>query len=162
MMRQDELLPRTRRRFLVETAAIAGVTSLALAQGAEPAAATPASMRAAIRKVVGEAPLNRGKVKIDVPALIENGNAVPLTVSCESPMTQSDHVKAIHVFTEKNPQPNVISLQLGPRAGRATMSTRIRLADTQKVVAVAQMSDGSFWSDDVEVVVTLAACLEGT
>jgi sulfur-oxidizing protein SoxY len=83
-------------------------------------------------------------------------------VSCESPMTQSDHVKAIHVFTEKNPQPNVISLQLGPRAGRATMSTRIRLADTQKVVAVAQMSDGSFWSDDVEVVVTLAACLEGT
>ena len=121
-----------------------------------------ATMRAAIRKVVGEAPLNRGKIKIDVPALIENGNAVPFTVSCESPMTESDHVKAIHVFTEKNPQPNVISVQLGPRAGRASVSTRIRLADTQKIVAVAQMSDGSFWSDDVEVVVTLAACLEGT
>ncbi len=72
-------------------------------------------MRAAIRKVVGEAPLNKGKVKIDVPPLIENGNAVPLTISGESPMTADDHVKAIHVFTEKNPQPNVVSVQLGPR-----------------------------------------------
>ena len=162
MTRQDDLLPRTRRRFLAETAAIAGAAGMGLPLGTEPAAATPASMRAAIRKVVGEAPLNRGKIKIDVPALIENGNAVPFTVSCDSPMTESDHVKAIHVFTEKNPQPNVISLQLGPRAGRASVSTRIRLADTQKVVAVAQMSDGSFWSDDVEVVVTLAACLERT
>jgi sulfur-oxidizing protein SoxY len=162
MMREDELLPTTRRRFLVEAGTIAGAAVVGLPLGAQPAAATPASMRAAIRKVVGEAPLNRGKIKIDVPALIENGNAVPFTVSCESPMTDSDHVKAIHVFTEKNPQPNVISVQLGPRAGRASVSTRIRLADTQKIVAVAQMSDGSFWSDDVEVVVTLAACLEGT
>jgi sulfur-oxidizing protein SoxY len=118
-------------------------------------------MQAAIRNVTGEAKLNKGRVKIDVPALIENGNAVPLTVSCESPMTQEDHVKAIHVFTEKNPQPNVIGVHLGPRAGRASMSTRIRLADTQKIVAVAQVSDGSFWSDEVEVIVTLAACLEG-
>ena len=158
----DRVVQRTRRRFLVGTAALAGAAGMGLALDATPAAATPASMRAAIRKVVGEAPLNKGKIKIDVPALIENGNAVPLTVSCESPMTESDHVKAIHVFTEKNPQPNVISVQLGPRAGRASVSTRIRLADTQKVVAVAQMSDGSFWSDDAEVVVTLAACLEGT
>ena len=162
MTRQDEPLSRTRRRFLLEAGAIAGAAGIGLPRGSEPAAATPASMRAAIRKIVGEVPLNRGKIKIDVPALIENGNAVPFTVSCESPMTESDHVKAIHVFTEKNPQPNVISVQLGPRAGRASVSTRIRLADTQKVVAVAQMSDGSFWSDDVEVVVTLAACLEGT
>jgi sulfur-oxidizing protein SoxY len=162
MTRQEEPLPRTRRRFLLEAGAIAGAAGIGLPLGSEPAAATPASMRAAIRKIVGEAALNRGKIKIDVPALIENGNAVPFTVSCESPMTESDHVKAIHVFTEKNPQPNVISVQLGPRAGRASVSTRIRLADTQKIVAVAQMSDGSFWSDDVEVVVTLAACLEGT
>ena len=162
MTRQDEPLPRTRRRFLLEAGAIAGAAGIGLPLGSERAAATPASMPAAIREVVGEAPLNRGKIKIDVPALIENGNAVPFTVSCESPMTESDHVKAIHVFTEKNPQPNVISVQLGPRAGRASVSTRIRLADTQKIVAVAQMSDGSFWSDDVEVVVTLAACLEGT
>jgi sulfur-oxidizing protein SoxY len=161
MTRDDDVLQRTRRRFLVETAAAAGIAGIGLPLRTDSAAATPASMRAAITKIVGEAPLNKGKVKIDVPALIENGNAVPLTVSCESPMTENDHVKAIHVFTEKNPQPNVIGVQLGPRAGRASLSTRIRLADTQKVVAIAQMSDGSFWSDEVEVVVTLAACLEG-
>jgi sulfur-oxidizing protein SoxY len=162
MNNDDRVVQRTRRRFLVETAALAGAAGMGLALDAAPAPATPASMHTAIRKVVGEAPLNKGKLKIDVPALIENGNAVPLTVSCESPMTESDHVKAIHVFTEKNPQPNVIGAQLGPRAGRASVSTRIRLADTQKIVALAQMSDGSFWSDEVEVVVTLAACLEGT
>ena len=117
-------------------------------------------MRGAIRKVIGESSVKKGKVKLDLPPLIENGNAVPLTVSVESPMTAADHVKAIHVFTEKNPQPNVVSFHLGPRAGRASVSTRIRLADTQNVIAIAQMSDGSFWSDEVEVVVTLAACLE--
>jgi sulfur-oxidizing protein SoxY len=159
MTRADGMSQRTRRRFLVETAALAGAAGLGLDSG--PAGATPASMQAAIRNVTGEAKLNKGRVRIDVPALIENGNAVPLTVSCESPMTQEDHVKAIHVFTEKNPQPNVIGVYLGPRAGRASVSTRIRLADTQKIVAVAQMSDGSFWSDEVEVIVTLAACLEG-
>ncbi|HEX2353343.1 MAG TPA: SoxY-related AACIE arm protein [Xanthobacteraceae bacterium] len=159
MTRADEMSQTTRRRFLVETAALAGAAGLGL--DLDPADATPASMQAAIRNVTGEAKLNKGRVKIDVPALIENGNAVPLTVSCESPMTQEDHVKAIHVFTEKNPQPNVIGVHLGPRAGRANVSTRIRLADTQKIVAVAQMSDGSFWSDEVEVIVTLAACLEG-
>ena len=161
MTRPDAILPSTRRRFLIKTAALAGAAGVGLRLGLHPAAATPASMRAAIKNVVGEAPVSKGRVKIDVPALIENGNAVPLTVSCDSPMMENDHVKAIHVFTEKNPQPNVLGVHLGPRAGRASVSTRIRLADTQKIVAVAQMSDGSFWSDEVEVVVTLAACLEG-
>jgi sulfur-oxidizing protein SoxY len=161
MTREDDMLQATRRRFLIETTALAGAAGLVFTLGAKPASATPASMHAAIRKVVGEAPLNKGKVKIDVPPLIENGNAVPLTISAESPMTADNHVKAMHVFTEKNPQPNVVSVQLGPRAGRATVSTRIRLADSQKVIAVAEMSDGSFWSDEVEVIVTLAACLEG-
>jgi sulfur-oxidizing protein SoxY len=161
MTRDDDLPRATRRRFLIETAAIAGAAGIGLALAPVPASATPASMRAAIRKVVGEAPLKKGKVKIDLPPLIENGNAVPLVLSCDSPMTAEDHVKAMHVFTEKNPQPNVISIQLGPRAGRASVSTRIRLADSQKVVAIAQMSDGSFWSEEIEVIVTLAACLEG-
>ena len=96
--------------------------------------------------VLGEAEARPGKVTLDIPALVENGNAVPLTVSVESPMTADDHVKAIHVFNEKNPQPHVISVALGPRAGRARMSTRIRLADSQQVVAIAEMSDGSFWT----------------
>jgi sulfur-oxidizing protein SoxY len=161
MTRHDDMPRATRRRFLVETAALAGAAGIGLSLTPVPASATPASMRAAIKKVVGEAPLKKGKLKIDLPPLIENGNAVPLVLSCDSPMTAEDHVKAMHVFTEKNPQPNVISIQLGPRAGRASVSTRIRLADSQKVVAIAQMSDGSFWSEEIEVVVTLAACLEG-
>jgi sulfur-oxidizing protein SoxY len=161
MTRHDDMPRATRRRFLVETAALAGAAGIGLSLTPVPASATPASMRAAIKKVVGEAPLKKGKLKIDLPPLIENGNAVGLTVSADSPMTAEDHIKSIHVFTERNPQPNVIGLHLGPRAGRASVSTRIRLADTQKVVAIAQMSDGTFWSDEVEVVVTLAACLEG-
>ncbi|MGA7485616.1 MAG: SoxY-related AACIE arm protein [Xanthobacteraceae bacterium] len=159
-MTHDDILPATRRRFLIETAVLVGA-GIGVALAPAPASATPASMRAAIRKVVGEAPIKQGKVKLDLPPLIENGNAVPLTVACESPMTDEDHVKAIHVFTEKNPQPNVVSIALGPRAGRASVSTRIRLADSQKLIAIAQTSDGSFWSAEVDVVVTLAACLEG-
>jgi len=161
MTRDDDMAQATRRRFLIEAATLAGAVGIALPLAVKPASATPESMRAAIRKVVGEAPLNKGRVKIDVPPLIENGNAVPLTISCESPMTADDYVKAIHVFSEKNPQPNIVGVQLGPRSGRAAVSTRIRLADSQKVIAIAQMSDGSFWSSEAEVIVTLAACLEG-
>jgi sulfur-oxidizing protein SoxY len=83
-----------------------------------------------------------------------------MSVSVDSPMTPTDYVRAIHVFNEKNPQPNVISVKLGPRAGRAHISTRIRLADTQTVVGICEMSDGSFWSDSVNVIITLGACLE--
>jgi sulfur-oxidizing protein SoxY len=110
--------------------------------------------------VIGDAKVTPGRVKLDIPPLVENGNTVPCTVSVESPMTPSDYVKAIHVFNEKNPQPNVISCHLGPRAGRASVATRIRLSDTQSVVAIAEMSDGSFWSASVEVIITLGACLE--
>ncbi len=148
----------TRRGFLIQAGGVAGgllVTALPV-----PARATPESMLAAMKKVVGEASLRKGKVKLDLPPLIENGNSVTMTVAVESPMTAQDHVKAIHVFNEKNPQPNVISCHLGPRAGRASIQTRIRLADSQKVIAVAEMSDGSFWTDETEVIVTLAACLE--
>jgi sulfur-oxidizing protein SoxY len=131
-----------------------------LAVTVRPARATPAAMQDAIRQVVGSATVTPGRVTIDLPPLVENGNVVPLTVSVESPMTEADHVKAIHVFTEKNPQPNVVDVRLGPRAGRATVSTRIRLADTQTIVAVCQLHDGSFWSASASVVVTLAACAE--
>jgi sulfur-oxidizing protein SoxY len=124
------------------------------------AALRKAALEEAVRKVVGSSVPRAGRVKLDLPPLIENGNSVPLTVTVESPMTAADHVRAIHVFTEKNPQPNVISAWLGPRSGRARLATRARIADTGTVIAVAQMSDGSFWSDRVEVVVTLSACLE--
>ena len=147
----------SRREFLRAVGAAAGIGSLI---AVEPARATPAAMQEAIRKVVGSARVSPGRVKLDLPPLSENGNTVPLTVSVESAMTETDHVRAIHVFNEKNPQPDVASFHLGPRAGRASVSTRIRLADTQTVVAIAELSDGSFWSDRTDVVVTLAACLE--
>ena len=125
-----------------------------------PLRAAPQAMQELIRKIIGDAALQVGKIRLDAPALVENGNAVPLTVSVESPMTEKDHVKAIHIINEKNPQPHVISVRLGPRAGRATLSTRIKLKDSQQLIAIAETSDGSFWSGTADVIVTLAACVE--
>jgi sulfur-oxidizing protein SoxY len=124
-------------------------------------AASPAAMDEAIRALTGEATVKRGKVKLNVPPIVENGNVVPLTVTVDSPMSETDHVTGIHVFNEKNPQPYVAAFELGPRAGRAMVSTRIRLADSQQVVAIARLNDGSFWSAGADVIVTLAACAEG-
>lgn len=154
----DQITHATRRRFLVLSGAAAfGVGSIV---SVRPATATPQMQTAAIREVVGNATVRPGKVKLDVPPLVENGNTVPLTVSVVSPMTPEDHVASIHVFNEKNPQPNVGNFYLGARAGRAQVSTRIRLADTQRITAIAKLSDGSFWSTTADVVVTLAACVE--
>jgi len=149
----------TRRQFLglAGSAAVFGAVPLVTLR---PAEATPASMTSAIRTVVGEAVVRTGKVKLDVPPLVENGNTVPMTVSVTNPMTPADHVVSIHVFNEKNPQPNMGNFYLGPHAGRAQISTRIRLADSQKIVAIAKLSDGSFWSATTDVVVTLAACTD--
>jgi sulfur-oxidizing protein SoxY len=155
MMDQDTR-GTTRREMLLAGMAGLGAVLIKVA----PAAATPESMKRAIHQVVGEAPVRKGKVTIDVPTLVENGNTVALAIEVESPMTKDDYVKTIHVFNEKNPLPNVISAHLGPRAGRAKISTRFRLADTQTIVAVAEMNDGSFWSASADVIVTLAACLE--
>ena len=149
--------PTTRRNFLqlAGCAAIAGAAPVVMLR---PVDATPAMLSSAIRNVVGEAPVRTGKVKLDIPPLVENGNVVPMTVSVAGAMAADDHVRSIHVFNEKNPQPNIGNFYLGPYAGRAQVSTRIRLADSQKVVAIAHLSDGSFWSASADIVVTLAAC----
>ncbi|MGL3214361.1 SoxY-related AACIE arm protein [Bradyrhizobium sp. BR 1433] len=144
----------TRRTFLSLTG---GAAALVIVR---PVDATPAMLSAAIRNVVGEADVHTGKVKLDIPPLVENGNTVPMTVSVTSPMTADEYVKSIHIFNEKNPQPNIGNFYLGPRAGRAQVSTRIRLADSQKVTAIARLSDDTFWSATADVVVTLAACTE--
>jgi sulfur-oxidizing protein SoxY len=149
----------TRREFLIA----AGAAFAASAEAQLPAnieALRKAALQEALRKVTGGAPLRSGRVKLDIPPLIDNGNSVALTVTVDSPMTPADHVKAIHVFTEKNPQPYVLSAYIGPRAGRAAITTRCRIADTGTVIAIAQMSDGAFWSISAQVVVTLSACLE--
>jgi sulfur-oxidizing protein SoxY len=155
----SETTNTTRRQFL---AVAAGTAIVAAAPGlsASPAQATADSLAAAIREVVGGAVVRTGKVKLEVPPLVENGNTVPITVSVLSPMTEADHVTSIHVFNEKNPQANVGNFYLGVRAGRAQVSTRIRLADSQRIVAIAKLSDGSFWSASADAVVTLAACTE--
>jgi sulfur-oxidizing protein SoxY len=156
-MRKPEQTSRRRFLGLAGGAAVLGAVPIVTMR---PVEATPAMLATAIRNIVGEAAVRTGKVKLDVPPLVENGNTVPMTVSVQNPMTANDYVKSIHVFNEKNPQPNVGNFYLGPRAGRAQISTRIRLADSQKVVAIARLSDDSFWSVTVDVVVTLAACTE--
>jgi sulfur-oxidizing protein SoxY len=142
-----------RRRFLVGTALIS-VLPLSAAR------ATPEAMAAAIKEVVGDVAIREGRVTLDLPPLVENGSTVPITVSVESPMSEADYIKAIHVFNEKNPQPHVFDARLGPRNGKAVIATRIKLGDSQKIVAVAETSRGEFWSASADVIVTLAACLE--
>jgi sulfur-oxidizing protein SoxY len=156
-MRKQE--QSTRRRFLslAGSATVVGSIQVVCLRAAD---ATPATLASSIRNVVGPSLVRTGKVSLEVPPLVENGNTVPMTVSVTSPMTSDDYVKSIHVFNEKNPQPNVANFYLSPQAGRAQVSTRIRLADSQKIVAIARLSDGSFWSASVDVVVTLAACTE--
>jgi sulfur-oxidizing protein SoxY len=146
--------PMTRRHILL-VAAGAGFASFI-----PEAIATEAAMAEAIRGVIGESEPQQGKVKLELPPIVENGNTVSLTVSVESPMTETDHVESIHIFSQKNPQPYVAAFKLGPRAGKARVATRIRLADSQRVVAIARLSDGTFWSDSADVIVTLAACTE--
>jgi sulfur-oxidizing protein SoxY len=153
--------PVTRRRFVLLAASSAAAFGAASLLPAGSANATTEEMEKAIGEVVGDRKLQTGRVKLDLPPIVENGNTVPLSVSVESPMTEADHVKTVHIFNEKNPQPNVAVFHFGPRSGRAAAATRIRLADTQKVVAIAELSDGSLWSGSMEVIVTLAACVEG-
>ena len=150
----------SRRQFLALACGALAAGEVAAQLDPNIQAQRAAALESAVRKVTGGKPVRAGKVKLDVPPLIDNGNTVPLSVSVESPMTAADHVTAIHVLTEKNPQPYVISAYLGPRAGRARIATRARIADTGRVIAIAQLSDGSFWSDSVSVIVTLSACLE--
>jgi sulfur-oxidizing protein SoxY len=124
----------SRRGFLVHSARLAAGVGLVSLLAVNPSRATPESMQDAIRKVV--------------------------LVAVDSPMTEADHVRAIHVFNEKNPQPHVVTVGLGPRAGRAKLSTRIKLSGSQRIVAVAEMSDGSFWTESADIIVTIAACIE--
>jgi sulfur-oxidizing protein SoxY len=140
-----------RRDFLV--AGVLGLPSAPLLADAD-------EMSAALAGLVKSSVVRVGKVALDLPPLVENGNLVSLTVSVDSPMTASEHVRAIHIFAEKNPQPYVAVFRLGPRSGRAQVSTRIRLANSQTVLAIGEMSDGSLWSGSAEVIVTLAACTE--
>ncbi len=144
-----------RRRCLAVGAALAATLLV------RPARADQAELDAAIAAYTRGARVTPGRVRLDVAKLVDNGNTVPLTVSVDSPMTPADHVTAIALFNERNPERDIARFQLTPRSGRARVSTRVRLATSQKLVAVARMSDGSWWSDSIDIVVVLAACIEG-
>jgi sulfur-oxidizing protein SoxY len=141
-----------RRRMLCTLAAGACVLLV------RPAQATPEDLAAAIRELFGERPIRPGRVHLEVPRLAENGNIVPVTVTVESPMTEQDYVKSIHLFAPDNPQPRILDASLSPRNGRARVSTRVRVAISQHLHAIAVMSDDSLWSAAVEVEVTVGGC----
>jgi sulfur-oxidizing protein SoxY len=147
------------RRTLVQASAGLGVFGWARVASAAPDG-TSIELALAIKQYVGETTVRTGKVRLEVAELVENGNTVPVSVTVDSPMTAADHVKSIALFNERNPQRDVARFALGPRCGRATVATRIRLATSQKLVAIAQLSDGSYWSHSADVIVTLAACVE--
>jgi sulfur-oxidizing protein SoxY len=139
-----------RRQLLVTTALLATL---------RPAAATPENLQAALRNFTGGAPVREGRVRLDIAPLVENGNAVPVSVAVDDAAPGS--VRRLAIFTERNPQPEVAVFELGALAGAARVDTRMRLATSQQVLALAQLADGSFWQQRVAVVVTLAACVEG-
>ncbi len=146
-----------RRRFLAALSALAGISA------ASRAGLTCAEERdVLVRGITGGAPVRAGRVRLETPELADNGHSVPLRVMVDSPMTADDHVRKVVLLAERNPRPVVATFTLGPWAGRAEIFTRIRLADTQEILALAQLSDGSYWSGTAKVVVTELACLDGS
>lgn len=133
---------------------------LVCAVSVQPTRATPASLEQAVFQYANGQPIRRGRVELTLPEIVENGNSVPVTVYVPSPMTEHDHVRRIAIFSEKNPSPEVLQAELSPQSGRAQVSFRMRMADSQTIMALAQMSDDSYWSASIDVVVALAACLE--
>lgn len=123
-----------------------------------PVRAAPDQLAAALRETFGERPIKPGKVILELPKLAENGAVVPVTVSVDSPMTEREYVKSIYLFAEKNPLPRILEVQLGPNSGKARVASRIRIADSQQITAVAVLSDGTLWSAAVQVEVTVTGC----
>jgi sulfur-oxidizing protein SoxY len=141
---------------------LAGLSAVAAAGAvgtlSRPAMADLAAVQKAMAALLGDRQPQEGRVKIDAPEIAENGNTVPVTVEVESPMTEQDHVKTVHIFADGNPRPEVASFHFTPASGEAVASTRIRLAKTQNLYAVAEMSDGSLYMVKREVKVTIGGC----
>lgn len=150
----------SRRRFVAGAAAGAAAIAGAAPALLRNAAATQADLEAAIRAITKGVRPTEDKVKVDAPPLAETGTAVPVTVTVESPMTARERVTAIHVLLGQNPEPLAGTFRLGPRCGKAEVSTRLRMFAAQKVHALAALSDGSFCIGSIHVEVTLAACVE--
>ncbi len=145
----------TTRRIVL--AAALGPLGALLAPAAR---ATPEALQAALSAFSEGRTPRSGRVTLDIAPLIDNGNVVPVAIHVDSPMSTTDHVLRIGLFTELNPLPEVAVFHLGPRSGLARVATRMRLATTQTLTALALMNDGSVWQQQVDVIVTLAACIE--
>jgi sulfur-oxidizing protein SoxY len=145
----------SRRRLVRSAAALPLLAFLPLTLRA-----TPEEMRIAMRAAFGDREITPGRVQIKLPALAENGNSVRLSVSVDSPMTEADHVRFIHLFAPENPLPEIARYEFTPASGHAEIETRIRISAEQDIVAVAGLSDGSLWSGAAHIVVTEAACID--
>jgi sulfur-oxidizing protein SoxY len=149
------LAAMTRRTFATGTAAtIAAVAVSASSQ------ATPDALTATLKSILGSKTATTGRIKLDIPELAENGNSVPLTITVDSPMTAADHVKTIYILSPENPLPDVARFHLGPRSGRAKVSTSVRLATSQRLMVLAVMADGTAWTTGADVIVTMSACID--
>lgn len=142
----------SRRRAL--NALAAGLAVLVV----RPAHATPEDLILALREAYGDRPIVRGKVRLEIPRIAENGNVVPVIVRVDSPMTPQDHVSGISLFAEKNHLPRMLDVRLGPYNGKAVVASRIRVATSQQITAVAQLSDGSLWSASADIEVVTSDC----
>lgn len=147
---------RTRSRRDVLGIAAAGIAASVLP--VSPALATPETVAAEIKKLFGDKTLTEGKIKLDLPTIAENGLVVPLNFEVESPMTEADHVKSVHFFAEGNPNPLLASFKYTPMIPKAAGQIRIRLAQSQNIVAYAEMSDGKLYTAKKEVKVTIGGC----
>lgn len=145
----------SRREFVLGASAVAAIATV-VPLGMTPAAAK--DMDAAMKAVAGDAKPVVGKVSLELPEIAENGNTVPFTVNIESPMSDADYVKSVHVFANGNPQPDVASFFFTPASGKATATSRMRLAKTQDIIAIAEMSDGKFYMGKQTVKVTIGGC----
>jgi len=158
MSEQKTLDALTRREALLlaagATIVAAGGTILSMSA----AHAGDSKVADAIMKLIGDKKPTEGKITLDLPQIAENGNTVPVGFSVDSPMTGDNYVKAVHLFADGNPAPEVASLFFTPMSGKAAASTRMRLAKTQNIVAVAEMSDGSTFTASQEVKVTIGGC----
>ncbi|RCW75587.1 thiosulfate oxidation carrier protein SoxY [Pseudorhodoferax soli] len=139
--------------------ALALGTGLAASLVVRPGAAATGDLAAAIATFTGGRTPEPGRVRLDISTLVENGNAVPVTLSVDDGVALPQ-LRSLALFNERNPQRDVARFRFGPASGRAWAATRIRLATSQKLVAVALLEDGSAFSHTVDVVVTLAACIE--
>jgi sulfur-oxidizing protein SoxY len=145
-----------RREFVRGGAAV--VTAAALVVGDTLAQDAASSWEEAVKKIVGEAKPTEARATLDMPEIAENGNTVPFAVAIESPMTENDYVKAIHVISTGNPQPGVATFRLTPASGKAAVASRMRLARTQDVIVLAELSDGKFLQTKRSVKVTIGGC----